>query len=129
MENIIIEASERAPGVVFDFSNNTFSLTGESYPEDVTAFYGGILESLEEHFSNQTGASIQFTFDLIYFNSSTAKVVMGLFDMLDETAEKNDVTVIWNFEEDDDNMEEMGEEFGEDLESAKFILKEVPQPA
>jgi len=128
MENITIEASERTPGVLFDFSQNIFCLKGESYPEDVTAFYGSILEGLEAHLEAQNGATIQFTFDLIYFNSSTAKVVMGLFDLLDEAAEENDVTVTWNFEEDDDNMEEMGEEFGEDLEKAKFILKEVPLP-
>ncbi len=51
---------------------------------------------------------------------------MGLFDSLDETAGNgNDVTVIWVHEIDDDNMEEMGEEFGEDLEHAKFELKAV----
>ena len=125
MDNISIEQSERSPGVEFNFENNSFSLKGESYPEDVTAFYGPLLDSLEKHFDASNGAKISFTFDLVYFNSSTAKILMGLFDMLDEVAEKSDVTVTWNYEADDDNMEEMGEEFGEDLEKATFILNEV----
>lgn len=126
MDTIQIEATERSPAVEFNFGKNTFLIKGESYPEDVTAFYGPILEKLEKHLKEQNSSAIQFTFDLIYFNSSTAKVLMGLFETLDEAAENNEVTVVWNYEEDDDNMEEMGEEFGEDLVNAKFVLKEIP---
>lgn len=128
MDNISIEQGERSPGVNFDFGANKFSLKGESYPEDVTSFYGPLLEGLESHLGSQSSQKITFTFDLIYFNSSTAKILMSLFDMLDETADNNDVTVIWNYEVDDDNMQEMGEEYGEDLETATFVLTEVAIP-
>ena len=48
---------------------------------------------------------------------------MGLFGMLDEAASRgNTVDIIWAFEKDDDNLEELGEEFGEDLEHASFRL-------
>jgi len=127
MNNISIKATERTPGVEFDFANSTFSLTGESYPEDVADFYGPILKDFNEHLNGANGKAIQFTFDLIYFNSSTAKVIMGLFEALDEAGENNTVTATWKYEEDDDNMEEMGEEFGEDLVHAKFELIEVEQ--
>ncbi|MBF0189333.1 MAG: DUF1987 family protein, partial [Magnetococcales bacterium] len=51
------------------------------------------------------------------------KVVMRLFELLEETAENGvSVTVNWVYEEDDDNMEELGEEFGEDLETATFNM-------
>ncbi len=126
MENINIEAQERSPEVNFDFSANTFLLKGESYPEDVTDFYGPVIGKLEEYLDELTGGKVHFTFELIYFNSSTAKVLMGLFEILDEAAANdNDVLITWIFEEDDDNMEEMGEEFGEDLENAKFELKKI----
>lgn len=126
MENINIEAKERSPEVDFDFSTNTFLLKGESYPEDITAFFGPVIGKLEEHLSSISGVNVTFNFELIYFNSSTAKVLMGLFEILDETAANgNTVLITWAFEEDDDNMEEMGEEFGEDLENAKFELKKI----
>ena len=124
MENIKIEGMERSPEVDFNFAANTFLLKGESYPEDVTSFFGPVIGKLEEHLSSISGEKVQFTFELIYFNSSTAKVLMGLFEILDEAAGNgNDVLITWSHEEDDDNMEEMGEEFGEDLEHAKFELK------
>jgi hypothetical protein len=126
MENIKIDGSERSPEIDFNFNNNTYLVKGESYPEDITAFYGEIIGKLEGHFGGLNGSTIQFTFELIYFNSSTAKVLMELFDTLDETASNgNEVTVTWIHEKDDDNMEEMGEDFGEDLEHAKFKLKAI----
>ena len=126
MENLKIEGTDRSPEVDFNFEDNIFALRGESYPEDITAFYGSALEMLDEHLSAQNGANIRFDFELIYFNSSTAKVLMGLFENLDEAAGNgNDVLITWSYDEDDDNMEEMGEEFGEDLENAKFELKKT----
>ena len=126
MDNINIEAGERSPEIDFDFSANTYLLKGESYPEDISAFYGDIINALETHLESLDGAEISFTFELIYFNSSTAKVIMGLFETLDETADNgNKVHVTWIHEVDDDNMEEMGEEFGEDLEHATFELKAI----
>jgi len=49
---------------------------------------------------------------------------MELFESLDAVASKgNRVRVIWICEEDDDNMQEMGEEFAEDLTQAEFQLE------
>lgn len=126
MDNIYIEATERSPEVSFDFGANTFSIKGESYPEDVTEFFGGALKALEAHLEGQDGATVNFTFELIYFNSSSAKILMSLFDMLEEAAEEgNTVNIEWVYEADDDNMEELGEEFGEDLEEADFKMKAI----
>jgi len=126
MDDILIEGTERAPKVAFEFSANKFAISGESYPEDVTAFYGELIGNLEAHFDSLEGQSVTFSFELIYFNSSTAKVMMRLFEMLDECAENNDVSIVWKYEEDDDNMQELGEEFSEDLENASFKLEEIP---
>ncbi|MBF0155001.1 MAG: DUF1987 domain-containing protein [Magnetococcales bacterium] len=123
MDTIHIDASERAPAIDFNFSANHFAMRGESYPEDVAEFYGPILTRFKEHVAALAGASLVFDFDLIYFNSSSAKVLMGLFDTLDKVAAKgNKVIINWHFEEDDDNMEELGGEFGEELHHAEFHL-------
>lgn len=128
MENINIAAGERTPEVAFDFEENRFALRGESYPEDVSAFFGPVIAKLEEHLDALEGASVQFDFEFVYFNSSTAKVLMGLFDKLEEAAsDGNTVHIRWLYEEDDENMQELGEEFGEDLENAQFELKALPE--
>jgi len=124
MDNIKIEATDRSPEIDFEFSNNQFAIRGESYPEDVTAVYGEMIENLEGHLSSMEDGAVEFTFELIYFNSSTAKVLMGLFDTLEETAERGvSVTVNWHYDAEDDTMEELGEEFSEDLESTTFNMK------
>jgi len=126
MDNILIAATERSPELDFNFETNTFFLKGESYPEDVTEFYGAALKALEAHVEDLDGGTLNFTFELIYFNSSSAKILMSLFDMMEEVAEEgNTVNIVWVYEADDDNMEELGEEFGEDLEKANFKMKAI----
>jgi len=126
MENIKIEATDRSPQIDFNFETNTFLVKGESYPEDVAAFYGPILDQLEKYLESLEGVEIRFGFELIYFNSSTAKILMGLFETLDEAAEDgNDVLITWTYEEEDDTMEELGEEFAEDLENARFEMHKL----
>ena len=121
MENISIEPTTRSPEIEFDFGANKFLIKGESYPEDVAEFFGPVINQLREHLSSLDSADVNFNFELIYFNSSSAKVLMGLFDTLDEAAEAGNTVIInWTCDEDDDNMREMGEEFGEDLEHAQF---------
>jgi hypothetical protein len=48
--------------------------------------------------------------------------------LLEETAQDNQTTITWAYEEGDDAMQEMGEEFAEDLERAQFVLTEMPTP-
>lgn len=127
MNPIRIELTNRTPEINFDFTANTFAIRGESYPEDVPAFYGPLLTALKEHLRAMEAGSVEFNFELIYFNSTSAKVVMKLFDLLEATAEQGvTVTINWHFKADDLDMGELGEEFGEDLENATFKL--CPQP-
>jgi len=35
------------------------------------------------------------------------------------------VTIVWHYDEEDDTMQELGEEFGEDLEHAAFRLTKL----
>ena len=126
MDNIKINRTERSPDIDFNFQNNVFSIRGESYPEHVPAFFGPPISSLESYLDGVSEGNVEFNFELIYFNSTSAKVMMKLFDFLDETARKGvNIAINWFYESDDDNMEELGIEFGEDLEAAAFNLKPI----
>jgi SiaC family regulatory phosphoprotein len=124
MEKIRIEATDRSPEIDFDFEAGAFVIRGESYPEDVASFYGPVIDKLDDYLNLLTGGTVRFDFELIYFNSSSAKVLMGLFDALEATA-ANGVSVLinWIYDADDDTMEELGEEFAEDLSYAKFSMQ------
>jgi len=126
MDSIKIEATDRSPEIDFDFDAGKFVIRGESYPEDVTAFFGPLIEKLEEFLDGIGDGGVEFNFELIYFNSSSAKILMGLFDRLEEAASDGASVVInWYFDEEDDTMEELGEEFAEDLEAASFNMRKL----
>jgi hypothetical protein len=119
---ISIEATENSPKVVFDFSSNEFELRGMSYMEDVDQFYDSLVTKLDAHFDALADANVTFDFALPYFNSSSARMVFRLFDMLDKAAGAgNDININWHYGDDED-ISEQGEEFGEDLLHAKFNL-------
>ena len=125
-DKIDIAATTRTPAVTFDFTQHHLKIKGESYPEDVTEFYGPVFTALDNYLSKLGKGSCRFDFELIYLNSSSAKAVMMLMDKLEAAAKKGAaVEVYWYYDKEDDTMQELGEEFGEDLESAKFHLEKM----
>ncbi len=125
-DNLDVPASQRTPAVSFDFTKHHLRIVGESYPEDVTEFYGPVFTALDAYLGELGGGTCRFDFELIYLNSSSAKAVMMLMDKLDAAAAKGaSVDVYWYYDKEDDTMQELGEEFGEDLENAKFHLEKM----
>jgi hypothetical protein len=123
MENLVIAATERSPQVDFDFAAGTLALSGESYPEDASAVFGPIFAALEKFLAQAEGRKLRFDFHLIYFNSSSAKALMNMFQLLDKAAERGvGIVVNWHFAPDDETMQEFGEDFSEDLEHVTFNL-------
>jgi hypothetical protein len=115
-----VQATVTTPKIVLDTRNNFYSFEGESYPEDVNAFFDPIMNPLREHLKNLQDADIQFDFFLTYFNSASTKVFFNLFTLLEDLTEFNRVTVNWKHHEDDDTAEEFGQEFKEDLDNVLF---------
>ncbi len=125
MSKFEIPATDRSPEILFDFDNHHLRISGESYPENVTAFYNPIFEALDTYLANM-GDRCRFDFELIYFNSSSAKAIMMLLERLDAAAAKGaSISVYWYYDDEDDTMRELGEEFGEDLEYAEFHLEKM----
>ena len=53
---------------------------------------------------------------------------MTLFELLDEAASRgNVIEITWRYERDDDNMQELGEEFSEELKHASFTLEPMDE--
>jgi hypothetical protein len=126
-DRLDIEATSRTPAVSFDFAQHLLKITGESYPEDVTEFYGPVFAALDSYLGRLGNGNCRFDFELIYLNSSSAKAIMMLMDKLDAAAKKGaSVNIHWYYDTEDDTMQELGEEFGEDLENAKFHLEKMP---
>lgn len=122
---IDLEATDRTPRVLFDPKAGRFEMSGESYPEDAAAFFGPIMEALKAFLAEPDGTALQVRLEMAYFNSSSAKALMNMFQLLEDAAgEGREVAVDWYYQAGDDTMEEFGEDFSEDFEYAVFRLNE-----
>ena len=119
-----IAATARTPAVSLDAATGRLSLSGESYPEDAGRFYSPVMEAVSGYLEQVEETEILVEVAMVYFNSSSAKALMNLFQMLEEAAEADrSVSVRWFFDPDDDMMEELGEDFAEDFVHATFSLE------
>lgn len=120
-ESLQLSATERTPLVDWDPQTGRLHLEGEAYPEDAAAFFGPILESVSAAVESATSSKFHVSLAMIYFNSSSAKALMNLFQMLEHAASRGcDVLIEWIYREDDLTMQEFGEDFSEDFEHARF---------
>ena len=128
MNNLLIEKTQSTPTIQFDILSNVLKISGESFPENTAKFYSPVLEWLRGYLE-QLGSATEVTmeFDIIYFNSSTSKIFMTIFDMLEDAVENGKkVCVNWRCDEKNETAFECGEEFKEDLDVLPFnlIIKE-----
>ena len=116
MENLVIEATKSTPIVNLDANSNILKMEGESYPENVTAFYNPIFEWIENYI-NQLNASATIDLKLSYLNTSSSKAFMKLLDMFEEASQQGkNITINWHYDAENEMAKECGEEFKEDLE-------------
>ena len=110
------EETKTTPEIRIDSSRHLFSIQGVSRPEDVQTFYGETLTALEEALKEQTHTSEPFilSFNMYYFNSSSAKFIADIMMLAKEATEKGiTCKVRWYYNQDDEGMLEVGEDFSE----------------
>jgi hypothetical protein len=114
--------TKSSPYVLIDESKHIMRFEGESFSEHTIEFYqdiknwlGGYLESDFE----------TFTFDccMVYFNSSTLKILSDMITLMDESSVGGKTVVInWYANGGDDMAKELCEDFQEDLENITINL-------
>lgn len=116
MDALIIEATDETPKVVLDPGNNTFEFSGKSLPEDVTTFYGPVLDWLDSYAESPNEKTV-VKFNLVYFNTASSKLILDILFKLEEFHDDgHDISVEWHYQEEDEDMEEAGEEYADLVE-------------
>jgi hypothetical protein len=123
MENLIIKATKSSPSIHLDAQTRILEIAGESYPENAANFYAPVFEWIDLFFSQMNDTPVMVNITLHYFNSSSSKVLMDVFDRL-ESAQTNGTPIIvnWRYHEENDTAIECGEEFKEDIEHIAFNM-------
>jgi hypothetical protein len=123
MENFSIEKGNSTPYINFDFASRTLTFKGESFPENSSKFYEPVTKWIDEYFTSIGDVETVFEFEIIYFNSSTSKIFMGLFSSLDSlSASGKKIKVNWRASEENETAIECGNEFKEDLDNLEFNI-------
>jgi len=124
-ENLVIAKTEATPEIRFDHASGILELRGESYPENTAEFYAPVFEWLRAFLASGSGVSVTVNMEIIYFNSSSSKALMNMFDLLDEAVAKGKkIAVNWIYDAGNESALEYGEEFKDDLASLEFNLVE-----
>lgn len=116
MKELNIEPTSTSPKVIFDPNTNIFEITGESRPENASVFYKPIIDwvkELEMFFADkeQIDTPFEFKFNFDYFNSTSAKFILDFCKKLGQLhAQGKPIVVRWHYEEDDEDMLEVGRE-------------------
>lgn len=123
MNSLSIEKTKFTPEILFEFESRVLTIRGESYPENTAVFYKPVFKWLKDYFNNDNIEKTKVIIELYYFNSSSSKVLMNLFEELDNAGEKGmPVIVEWVYDPEDEDSLEFGEEFAEDVEHIEFQL-------
>ena len=127
MENFQIEGENYIPTVNFNPESGILEISGESYHEYTIEFFQPIFEWLNQYLE-QEGKTIVFNFRMTYFNTSSSRRFLEIFDLLEDYQQNRNgnVTVNWYYEKDDVDMLESGEEYAEDVQ-LNFNLEPIDE--
>ena len=111
MEPLQLEGSPKTPYVHFDPATGLLELKGRSIPENSIDFYKPLIDWIDKYGrtpNSKTALHVQ----LEYFNTSSSKCILDVFKKLEAIrAGGTEVTVLWHYEADDEDMLEAGEDY------------------
>ena len=123
MENFTIAATDRTPAIDFNADAHELRFSGESYPENAAKFFAPVLGWIEEFVAAGKDRLIVADFELTMFNSSTAKFLMNILDILDDAAARERaVTVNWRYHESNDIVQEFMEDLQDDYSNITIVF-------
>jgi hypothetical protein len=119
-----IAATDRTPAISLTQDPLKLSISGESFPEDVSAFYGEVITAINQLAITAKG-KLEVEMAMVYINSSSIKAMYRIFEGLDAFRQAgNDVQVTWKAEGDDDIMQELGEDFKDRFQALDFTVEQ-----
>ena len=112
MNDLLVEGTPKTPKINFSAEKGSLEISGRSIPENSIEFYQSVYGWLDEY-AKQPKPSTTIKIQLEYFNTSSSKCVLDIFRKLEalQKAGKSEVTVMWMYEEEDEDMMEAGDDY------------------
>lgn len=122
MLDLIIEDTTKTPSVEF-LINGELRIAGRSIPENAVDFFNPLINWVKS-LKASLPPSITFTVELEYINTSSSKLLLDLFRILDGIflSNKSKVEIIWMYDYEDEDSRDESDSYISDL-SVPFTLK------
>ena len=125
MDNLTIESTQSTPSIMTNFKAGTMEMRGDSYPENSFELFSPAMKWIEEYLK-QAGRPLTLNLHLLYLNTSSVKAMMDIFDILEEAhKEGRKVAVNWYYDDQNERVAELAEEFKEDCTFPFQITSQV----
>jgi hypothetical protein len=126
METLELQAKNNTPYINFDATTGIMVMKGRSTPENSVEYYEPITNWVLNYIQSpaeNTIIKVQFE----YFNTSSSKCILDVLKKFAEIHKAGkSAKVEWYFEEDDEDMKEAGEDYG-DIVKMPFEVIEIPE--
>ncbi len=120
-----IEATYKTPAIYFNPQEGILKITGRSIPEHPIKIYQPLIDAIEQYIQ-KPAPTTQITIHLDYLNTHSIEVLMLVFNLLAEAKDKTDITVYWQYEEFDEDLLYVGEDFQLHTH-LKFVFQEFAE--
>jgi hypothetical protein len=111
MKNLEQEGSFKLPSLSLNANSGVLELAGKSIPERTSEFYDPVLAWMDEYIQSPKEETI-FNVKLEYCNSASTRYLMDILERLERIfKEGKKVTVNWYYEEDDEDMLDLGQSY------------------
>lgn len=125
MNNLKIESTQSTPSIFTDAQAGTVEMRGDSYPENSFELFSPAMQWVEDYLRDADHA-LTLNLHLLYLNTSSVKAMMDIFDILEEAhREGRKVAVNWYYDEQNERVAELAEEFKEDCSFPFLITSQV----
>ncbi len=111
MNRLEIAASNNTPHIILDGDSKSIVIEGKSFPEDSKEFYRPVIEWMDA-FKATNPSELEVFFNLFYLSSSSIiSVKQFLMKVVELGNSGAKTTVIWAYDEDDDDIKKTGEDY------------------
>ncbi len=125
MKALLIEGKFNSPTIDFNPTTGLLKIVGRSIPENPVKFYQPLENWICDFIKSNPQDLILFV-HLDYLNTHSTECLLILMKKLEafHKSSNNNVKVSWNFDEDDEDMEALGEDLAS-IAQVPFEYKEV----
>jgi hypothetical protein len=106
---LYIKGTSKTPEI--DFKPGLVSISGRSIPEDAVTFFRPVVKWIEKYVASPLKET-KVNFRIEYINSGSNRFVFNILKLLNDSHKAgNTIIISWFYEEDDDTIKNLGQDF------------------